>query len=58
MLRNLLETVGNQLTDRIAHGGEFLLVFGHDVALVQNRIMMQIPGGGFQLPDVRVFNLF
>ena len=36
----------DQFTDWIAFGGEFLFVFGHDVAFIHLWIMMQISCGG------------
>lgn len=40
----------DQLTDRIAEGGELLLVLRHDIAFIEHRIVMQISGGGVQMP--------
>ena len=40
----------DQLADRIAEGGELLLVLRHDIAFIEHRIVMQISGGGVQMP--------
>ena len=40
----------DQLADRIAKGGELLLILGHNIAFIEHRIVMQISGGGVQMP--------
>ena len=40
----------DHLADRISHGGEALLVFGHDIVAHQILILMEVKGADKQLP--------
>ena len=43
----------NKFADRISHRGKLLLIFSHDISLIQCFIMVQIPGEGIQMPACR-----
>lgn len=40
-----------QFTDGIAERGEFLFVFGHDIALAHHVVMVQVISTGGDFPD-------
>lgn len=53
----LRSSPNNQLADRIAKGGEFLLVLGHDIALIHCIVMVEVIGAAPHMEGGRDIDL-
>ena len=47
----------NQLADRIAKGGEFLLILGHDIAMIHCIVMVEVIGAAPHMEGGRDIDL-
>ncbi len=53
----LRSSPNNQLADRIAKGGEFLLVLGHDIALIHCIVVVEVIGAALYMEGGRDIDL-
>lgn len=53
----LRSSPNNQLADRIAKGGELLLVLGHDIAVIHGIVMVEVVGTALHMEDGRGIDL-
>ena len=56
--RDEYDSSSEKSADRVSDSREFLLVLGHDVALIHCGIMMQVACTGVEVPFIRAFDLF